>query len=143
MGDASCDAHHGSVLVSPPSRFFASFWAAQRPYRHNTAGAAAAVMPPGIVAEAYAEDIRREVPPAGTRSVVEVPLDILEGSDRAAVRVAASVHAVADTRYAAVAGPGTREQALRCEAVVRLRPDEEDTLAPQGGVTGPADVSVR
>ena len=44
--------------------------------------------PPGIVAEAYAEDIRREVPVAAIRSVVEAPLGIPEGSDLAVARIA-------------------------------------------------------
>lgn len=46
-------------------------------------------MPPGIVAEAFAEDMRREALVADIQSVVEAFLGIPEeGSDRAAARIA-------------------------------------------------------
>ncbi len=57
---------------------------------------AEAVTPPDIAAEAYAEDIHREVPAAVVRSVVEAPLGIPEGPHHAVARIAVQVEDTSD-----------------------------------------------
>ena len=69
----------------------------------------AEVTPPGIVAEAHAEDIRQEVTVAAVRLVVEVPLGIPVGTDLTVAPIVEEVEEVSD---AAGVGPGTRGPAL-------------------------------